>query len=137
MSPSTVAIGFLVCLLGLFGCGDKSQVRRAAVEGSVTFDNEPVEQGVILFVPDVGVVGPPVQVMITKGKYTAPAATGPTVGRNSVQITANRKTGKERLVQGVQAEEVVQFIPDKYNTETTLQATIVPGENSIDFDLQD
>lgn len=133
---NSLLIGILSIIVVLHGCGSSDRTKRGAVEGKISFDKQAVESGMILFVPDVGVIGPPVQMIIQDGKYSSNASTGPAVGSNSIQITANRKTGKEGLVQGVRAEEVIQYIPQKYNDQTTLRVVVAPGNNQFDFQLE-
>ena len=134
MKPFSLLTLGVFCLC-LTGCGQGEYVKRAGISGEVSFDGEPVESGVILFIPEQGVVGPPVQIAISGGSYSAPVATGPTVGKNQVQILANRSTNKEVLVQGVKTTEILQYIPAKFNEQTTLSAEIVVGSNQVDFHL--
>jgi len=107
------------------------------VKGTVTFDGKPVDNGMALFVPESGVEGPPVPVTIVDGKFEVPASAGPTVGRNGVQITATKKTGKIITFQGEQNEEIVQYIPARYNEQTDLKVTVSvdEAENQFEFPL--
>lgn len=120
----------------LAGCGPKDGVSRASVTGSVTLDGAPVPTGVILFIPQAGVIGPPVQIVIDKGVYRSDAAAGPTIGMNSVQISAVRKTGKIITVEGNKVEETEVYIPKRYNENSELSSDIKAGENKFDFALQ-
>jgi hypothetical protein len=130
------AAGFSLCLiLGAAGCS-RDEVVRASVEGNVTFDGKPVESGMILFIPEPGVVGPPVQVMIENGKYASSESTGPTVGQNAVQIIAVRKTGRILKIEGQDSAEEVQYIPKKYNEQSTEKVEIQSGENHFDYELK-
>ncbi len=127
---------FCVCLiLGGAGCS-RDEVVRASVDGNVTFDGKPVESGTILFIPEPGVVGPPVQVMIENGKYASPESSGPTVGQNAVQIFAVRKTGRILKIEGQESAEEVQYIPKKYNDESTEKVEIQSGKNHFDYELK-
>ena len=37
---------------------------------------------------------------------------------------------------GAREEEMVQYIPDRYNSATELTVDLAPGENTKDFDLE-
>ena len=78
---------------------------------------------------------------ITDGAYDVPADKGARPGTEyTVQITALRKTGK--LVpnifdaNGPKMELDEQYIPARYNEETTLRVTTRSGENQFDFALE-
>ncbi len=128
---------FALLLCGtVAGCG-KSGPARASVSGTVTFDGAPVEEGMIEFIPFPGVVGPPVQIAIKDGKFSSPKDSGPTVGKNNVQITAMKKTGKKvKTIMGEESDEVVQYIPPQYNQLTQLNTEITTGTNNVDFELK-
>jgi hypothetical protein len=56
-----------------------------------------------------------------------------------VEITASRKTGRVVMAEGFGDEtidESEQFIPAKYNAESTLEVEIKAGRNTADFDLK-
>jgi len=135
-------MGQRVCLLmGLIGftfllnsCGKPSN--RAGVSGFVTCDGQPVEDGLIQFTPAPGVDGPLVQIQIQQGKYESPQVTRPTIGKNSVQITATKKTGKKvNNIMGEATDEQFQYIPARYNSDSELTVDIQPGNNQFDFKL--
>jgi hypothetical protein len=125
-----------LCLTGVLAGCSGSEVVRASVEGTVSFDGQPVESGMILFIPQPGVVGPPVQVMIEKGKYASPKSTGPTVGLNAVQLIAVRKTGRILKIEGQDSAEEVQYLPKKYNEASKEMAEIKPGVNQFNYELK-
>lgn len=125
----------------LGGCGGGGDgIERSVVSGLVTFEGTPVEEGIITFVPTDGVVGAPVQLTIQGGKYSsaedAQDDRGIVTGLNGVQILATKKTGKQiKNVIGEMEEEVLQYIPAKYNEQSELKQDIKPGKNTIDFEL--
>ena len=126
----------------LVGCGGKSELKfeQAAVSGTVTWQGKPVEEGLIRFIPDEvnseGLApGKPAFSKITNGDYAVPADRGATVGKNRVEIVSFRKTGRMIEEEGTKSEENVQFLPEQYNTSSTLTADIVAGENTVNFDL--
>jgi len=128
----TVLIG--MCL----GCGSEGGGDRAAVEGKVTFDGTPVEDGAINFAPAAGTKGPSTGGQIKGGRYSLPAAAGPFVGRHRVEIHAPRPTGKKianPYKQGETVDELKDAVPARYNTASTLRGEVKPGRNTIDFEL--
>jgi hypothetical protein len=123
-----------VGLLALSGCSG-----RPAVEGTVTFNKEPVDGGVISFVPSTGSANEGrVSADIVQGKFTLPSGHGPKPGTYKVEIVWNKKTGRQIDTPGdvgVKMDEKVQVIPDKYNKKTTETAEIKSSGNKFDFNL--
>jgi len=130
--------GLIGGLLVLGGC-EASGLRRAAVSGTVRVDGQPLAEGSINFFPTEGTEGPTAGAPIVQGKYQIPRANGVTVGKNLVQIQANRKTGRKvpnPMAPGTLTDEIVELLPPEYNTQSTLVRTIEPGSNVLDFDLK-
>lgn len=122
------------------GCG-KAGVERAEVRGEVTFDDEPVDDGTITLVPAEGTTSSGSGGFIKQGTYVIERAKGPTPGNYLVQIVARRETGREipagpPAPPDAKVKEVKQYIPAKYNTQTTLRIEITPGKNLHDFQLR-
>ncbi len=133
----------VVSLLSLIvaGCGGALGVPRADVEGTVTFQGTPIEAGFIQFIPAEGVHGASVQLNIQDGRYSSRSdsidSRGVVIGQNDVQIMATKKTGKQvKNPMNEMEDEVIQFIPAEYNSETTLHADVKRGNNHFDFDLK-
>lgn len=125
-----VAIGF--CL----GCGGQG----TTVEGNVTFDGQPVEKGSITLEPADG-LGPAAGGTITSGKYRLDSMSGLVPGEKIVRISAVRSTGKKIEAgppepPGTKVDEVQQFIPAKYNDQSTLKVQIAGGHGKHNFDLK-
>ncbi|MFN3160841.1 MAG: hypothetical protein ACE37I_16110 [Rubinisphaera brasiliensis] len=138
--PSCLLWLALSAIAGCWGGSGALPYERAAVSGTVTWKGSPLESGMIRFVPDTEVIkgqvaGKPVFGRIENGNYQIPADKGPTVGKNRVEITSYRKTGKKRQEEDSVIEEQVQFLPDNYNTNSSLTADVTAGENAINFDL--
>jgi len=116
-------------MLGLVitGCGPSGPTMRT-ISGTVTYDGQPVSNGQIIFratdAGGVGDAGP-----IKDGKYEAKVRGGP----KTVEITAQRETGKKDSLGGA---EVEQFIPENYNTKTELKADISDDNSALNFDLK-
>ena len=122
------------------GCGSSDGVPRGAVSGKVTLDGKPVPQGTISFVPVDASAGPSAGATIVDGAYAIDEQGGPVIGKNRVQITAPRKTGKKfpavpPAPAGSMIEETEESVPAKYNTDSELERDIKAGENTLDFEL--
>ena len=132
------AVGFL--LAPALGCGGGAD--RAQVSGSVRVDGQPLESGSISFLPAAGTQGPTAGAEIKQGTYSVAAESGLAPGKYSVQIKASRKTGR-RIKDGFphppddMVDEIEQFLPPKYNTQSELTAELKPGSNKgKDFELR-
>jgi hypothetical protein len=137
-----VLVGTLV--FAASGCGGSN---RGAVQGKVTFNGDPLKEGQISFVPLDPKLGPTAGGVIVDGEYQIDASRGPVAGEYQIQIVASRKTGRKTwdgmgdekapAHQKNYVEEVVAFIPARYNAVSELRATIKAGEvNRYDFDLK-
>lgn len=129
----------LLSVLCLIGCGS-SGPQQAALSGSVTYDGTPVADGRITFIPTAGTKGVSAGDVIKDGKYSIPADKGPTYGKYRVEIKWSKKTGKQIEMgspapPGTKVDEVVEAIPTKYNTESTLEKEINSPKQTIDFKL--
>ena len=116
-------------ILFAFGCGAGSPA-MCRVSGSVTFDGTPVENGEIIFVPlDKGFA--PDAGKIDNGTYDVLVK----AGNKRVEIRASRPVvGKKPNPMGPVYQD---YIPDKYNARTTLQADVKPeGANRFDYELK-
>jgi hypothetical protein len=133
-----LAIGMAFLLLGV-GCG-KGDRNRNAISGTVQMDGKPLEKGSIRFSPIAGTKGPVSGGAIENGRYQIPPAVGLVEGRYRVEISATRKTGK--MVQaplappGKMVEEYGEALPPRFNSASTLEAAVKPGQNNLDFALK-
>jgi hypothetical protein len=118
----------VLAMLFLAGCGGTSTV---PITGSVTLNGEPIPEGYIAFVPQGP--GPGAGSAIVNGKYSLVVPPG----KNRVQVTASKKMPLPRGQVGMygEKEEVRQYIPGRYNSETTLEAT-VSAPATMDFKLE-
>jgi hypothetical protein len=130
-----LAVSLVFCFLG--GCGASGGPSRGAVEGRVTLDGVEIEQGSITFKPTAGTQGPTAGGPITKGRYRLSAAEGPVVGRNRVEILAPVNSGRKVPAPfgnpGEMSDEIVEKVPARYNTQSTLEREVKPGSNTLDF----
>lgn len=128
-----------VCLL-VAGCGSAGD--PCSVSGEVSFDGQPVVEGDLRFFPVDGTPGRGAGAKIQQGKYEIPADSGLMAGSYRVSITAFRATGRQipnpEQMPGEPAtvDEVLPYIPETYNTRTTLKVRLTAGENRQDFPLE-
>lgn len=133
-----------VLLIGvglLFGCGQRSDLPRATVSGKVAFQGKPVPEGMIAFVPIKETKGPTSSAIIKEGVYEAAAAGGVPIGAHRVEIQAFRpRTGARRTHQSPflqDREPREQYLPERYNRQSTLEITIdAESGGNHDFDLK-
>jgi hypothetical protein len=132
---SLVALSCLALLAP--GCGEQGP-DRFPLSGSVSFEGAPVAEGSIRFVPEEKGKQPEGAV-IRDGKYNATL----TAGKKQVIIEAFRpKEGQSNVPQrpgGVplrsSAVDVEMYIPEKYNTKTTLSVEAGPETSTKNFEL--
>ena len=132
------AILFIVSCLPLVcsGCGN----RMGSVEGSVTYDGQPIEKGIINFESADGQVQRS-GAAIENGKYRI-ANISP--GKKIVRIEGQRKTGRKvqlKVPRGVVApskpvDEYLDIVPAVYNKQSTLTAEVESGTNQLDYALE-
>lgn len=128
-----VGLVLVVCA----GCSDG----RCPISGKVTFNSLPVQEGVISLEPADG-KGPVVGGKIVAGAYAMTGRAAPLPGKKLVRISAARKTGRRipagpPLPRGTMTDEIDRYIPDTYNTRSTLTCDVSPdGARQIDFDLK-
>ncbi len=120
----------------LMGCS--SGPSEIDVAGKVTLDGQPVgadNEALIRFEPTDG-KGKSAEGYVVKGEYAVRVAPG----SYQVAITWNRPTGKKVSRPGVQGpgsekDEIVEEIPAKFNTATTLKADVAADKKQHDFAL--
>ncbi|MEX2358132.1 MAG: hypothetical protein WEE51_07355, partial [Pirellulaceae bacterium] len=120
------------------GCGGKeSGPDRHPVSGTVQHNEAPLETGTIFFVPNQGGGGGS-SFPIENGKFGSTEENGLSVGTYRIEITSAQKTGNSIPGAGPNGmvEEVIQVIPAKYNSATTLDATVGEDDaNQFEFTL--
>lgn len=131
--------GICLVIAACIGCGKKGP-QRAAVAGHVTLDGQPINEGVIQFLPFEGTIGPEAGGVITKGQYDIAQQRGPVVGKARVELRASKKTG--RRVQdptgrpGTLTDEYKEMFPPDFNTNSALVREIKDDRNELDFDIR-
>jgi hypothetical protein len=136
---TTFAVAFTLTVLS--GCGYGSS-DRVPVQGKVTFDGQPVDNGIISFIPEGGSGGksghPQVNADIVGGNYKLESGKGPMPGKYRVEILWKKKTGRQVPTPGDETalmDETQQVLPPQYNTQSTLTADIEAKSNTKDFPL--
>lgn len=125
------AITAVAVSLALVGCGGSS----ARVEGTISYDGKPVEEGAITFVPSDG-KAQKVSTRFFQGRYAIDGTHGLTPGKYKVELNALVRTGKKITTgDGPPIDEVKDILPAKYNSATTLSADLTGGANTKNFEL--
>jgi hypothetical protein len=124
------------CLLGLtifVGCGGGGP--GATVEGSVTLDGQPVQNGTISFVPADGKTAS-AGGKIADGKYSVAVPPGP----KRVEIAASKVVGQRPAYAGDPNSPMIDItesiIPPRYNAQSELTFEVKAGDNQKDFALK-
>lgn len=121
----------LAVLAALAGCSDD---KSGNVRGTVTFDNAPLPEGTVTFVPVDG-KSQTASAAIKDGKF---AATVP-LGEMKVQFSAPKATGKKTKMYDTPdsptVDETKELIPDKFGVQSTLKITVKPGGQDETFTL--
>jgi len=121
---------FAVLGIVVGGCGD-SGGSTATLEGVVSIDGAPVEQGMISFTPmQVGVA---VTADIREGRYKA---SGVPLGRVLVQLHARTETGRmltDEADGGRPYPETIDLVPEKHRTG--LEIMVAESTGAQDFEL--
>ena len=131
---NTKRILALALAAALIGCGPAAP-KQSKVSGTVKFDGAPLAKGEIIFASATG--GAPSMAAVNDGKFELEA----TVGKNRVEVRAMRvsKTAPKNIG-GPGSESAGRdenYIPDRYNDNTTLSAEVKSNEaNKFDFDLK-
>ena len=130
---------FVAAILFCGGCGHHGG--QVPINGEVTFDGKPVEEGSISFEPIDG-NGAATGGKIIHGKYELTGQAAPLSGKKIVRISGGRKTGRkipagQPAPAGTMIDEVVRYIPDTYGPQSTLTCEIVAsGPDKFDFNLK-
>ncbi len=139
LPPLWLGTAGLVALVMLVSAGCGSGL--VAVEGNVTFDGQPVEQGTIVFQPADG-KGTTASGEIKGGGYRLSGDEGVAPGEKVVRITAVRSTGRQvesgpPSPPGTMVDEIESYIPAVYNKASTLTCNVTAdGTDRHDFELK-
>jgi hypothetical protein len=119
-----VIVAAILCTFSV-GCGKSGPI----ASGNVTFDGQPVEIGMIMFVPIDDKRMTPDSGKIVDGKFSV--VTKP--GKKRVVIHASRPGPIDPVMK---SPVQVEYIPEQYNAKSTLTKEITDsGDNQFDFPL--
>ena len=136
----------LLTLAAVCGCsgGDEEELPRAAISGTVTLDGQPLQEGVVRFVPIEGTAGPKTSVIVSQGKFSADEEQGPVVGKHRIEIESTDDGGyamdDEQAIQKLRESGITQIdavrVPANYNSHSTLTETVSADQpNQFQFHL--
>ena len=123
-------------------------IKTEGVTGVVTYNGEPLADATVKFIPADGTGSQSYGKTNEKGEYklqtllgAADAGTTPGEYKVTVDCIETVETGKMIQENGEEKPETIaqSLIPAKYNNAETsgLTATVAPGDNKIDFALED
>ncbi len=140
---------FCIMASTMVGCGGSSgELEKAGVNGTVTYQGKPVEDGEVRLVPIKGTKGPASVGIINKGEYTIMARGGVPVGTHRVEIEAYLPIPGAKPYTAAQADgqwdieagdlPKRQILPYQYNRKSMLELAIEPGAGSLtkNFELR-
>ncbi|MEW4571148.1 hypothetical protein AB1L88_25030 [Tautonia sp. JC769] len=138
----TATAGFaLVLSVHLIGCGGDG-LPREGVSGTVTLNGQPLETGIITFVPEDPNTPTQGGTTIANGAYDIPRAQGLVPGQYKVIISSGEGS-EEKPVEdlgefgpGMPPVPAEEAIPSTYSGNTVLQANVTAGgDNRFEFTL--
>lgn len=144
MNKTIVMLSVVSLCAAVAGCSRRAYEgdQRFAISGTVTVDGQPLDLGVIAFMPQgTGdnikgrVAGSPIR----DGKYTIPEEKGPTAATYRIEIHWNKRTGKQipnPMDPSEMTDELMEGLPDKYHKNSELTADVSEKQTTFDFDLK-
>jgi len=141
-SASSGAVGVFVAFaltVAIAGCGDP-RGPTGTVSGQVTFEGQPVTEGMVSYVSDEG-HGASGQ-LDSAGNYTLVTVDGPGVPVGNYKVAIRPPLAEEPDELPIDYvppdEEEYPNIPSKYRSPSTsgFTAAVKEGDNSFDFDMK-
>ena len=122
------------------GCSEAADpYGRQSLSGAVTFEGEPLDAGVIDFLPNDSSQAAGARALIQDGNYSVPSGQGLTPGNYRVVITSAEENTTDPPA-GPPGMEMpppgTERIPPEYNTESQLSIEVtLTGDNQFDFTI--
>ena len=143
---SLVLVAAVLSFVAGCGSGLRPIAGSVGVSGTVTFNGQPLEQGMVRFAPESGGKAQPATGQIKNGKFTmltTASSPGVVVGKYKVSIISNKPFTPPPLKPGTPPDPKAKFepeslIPTKYNDIKTsgLEADVTAAVTSLTFALQ-
>ena len=143
---SLVLVAAVLSFVAGCGSGLRPIAGSVGVSGTVTFNGQPLEQGMVRFAPESGGKAQPATGQIKNGKFTmltTASSPGVVVGKYKVSIISNKPFTPPPLKPGTPPDPKAKFepeslIPTKYNAIETsgLEADVTAAVTSLTFALQ-
>jgi hypothetical protein len=139
-----IVVGLMMCCMA--GCSKSETLQRTEVSGTVTWKDQPIEDGEIVFTPDESTKAPPGSGVIKDGKYQLTGRSALVNGAYSVQIRAfGKELPKELSPGGLDRPQSFgipnkeQILPEKFNTKSTIEKVTISGNAPVtqNFDLKE
>jgi hypothetical protein len=121
-------------LFASFIAGCSADTEHGTVTGTVTLDGQPLQNGIIHFVPADGRTATADE-PIADGKFSIKVP----VGEKKVSISAPKVTGKRKMYDTPDSptvDVVEELLPPQYNRQSTLTLTVKPGKQEQTYDLK-
>ncbi len=129
------AMLMVIAILIMGGCdsSDFDRPLRVAIEGTVLVDHQPLQQGMLWFIPLDGVMGPKASAVIKDGRFVTTKQTGPVPGMHRIEIRVEDASepafDDEQTLVKLSKQRIKKLgkpvrLPLKYNEQSTLVATI-------------
>ena len=139
-------LGCVLVIAGGCGSGVRPIDGSVPVSGTVTFNGQPLEQGMVRFAPEGGGKTQPATGQIKNGKFTmqtTASSPGVVAGKYKVSIISNKPFTPPPLKPGTPPDsktklEPESLIPKKYNDIKTsgLEADVTAAVTALTFALQ-
>lgn len=128
------AVAALFCVACFAGCQPDDGLYP--VEGTVTLDGQPLEEGSIGMGPMVGQSGTAVGGKILNGVFKLRASEGEMLVtiRSQKKVPIDNPTADD-IAHNVK-ERTMEIVPSRYNDRSELKFTVVKGKNKATFELQ-
>ena len=123
----------LILLSGLMLAGCSKSSTHGTVRGTVTFDDAPLPEGTVRFVPVDG-GSQTASAMVSEGAFTATVP----VGRMRVEFSAPKVVGQQKMYNtpdSPKVDVVAELLPPRYNVQSELTLDVQTGSQHAPFKL--